>query len=276
MIPQLRLSLFGTGLSWDEVYAALDPYGVNVVGSRVPGPGVAGLSLEEGKYRATSGYLMLKCPTGLSWFTNQYGLTLDTIMAMELVQPNSTVSNITQESDPDLRLSDSMNFMNGELNPMAMVFYDAPTAPSGVFDDFLNLQSNAVPFGITAKPLSTETAFWASRFGLARLSSRIIPPDVLVINPDSPTAYPPPRKATIFPLCLFYAWSSSDMDEYFLDNIRASANQSTAVAIEDGQVIQDVALYPNYASFDTPPSRIFGDNMERLEAIKVQVDPQSH
>ncbi|KAF9009143.1 hypothetical protein BDZ89DRAFT_1048015 [Hymenopellis radicata] len=99
MIPQLRLPLFGTGLSWDEVYAALDPYGVNVVGARVPDPGVAGL---EVKYRAISGYLMLKCPTGLSWFTNQYGLTLDTIMAIELIQPNSTVSNITQESDPDL------------------------------------------------------------------------------------------------------------------------------------------------------------------------------
>ncbi|KAF9009142.1 hypothetical protein BDZ89DRAFT_1143967 [Hymenopellis radicata] len=127
-----------------------------------------------------------------------------------------------------------------------------------------------------SQPVANETAFWASRFALARLSSRIIPPDVVTINPDSPTAYPPSCEATIFLLCLFYAWSSSDMDEYFLDNIRASANQSTAVAIEDGQVIQDVVLYPNYASFDTPPSRIFGDNMERLEAIKVQVDPQSH
>ncbi len=39
----------GAGLSWDEVYAALDPYGVNVVGARVPGPGVAGLSLGGGK-----------------------------------------------------------------------------------------------------------------------------------------------------------------------------------------------------------------------------------
>ncbi len=39
----------GTGLTWDDVYAALEPYGVNAVGARVPGIGVAGFALGGGK-----------------------------------------------------------------------------------------------------------------------------------------------------------------------------------------------------------------------------------
>jgi len=39
----------GAGLTWDQVYAALEPTGVNVVGGRIPGVGVAGLSLGGGK-----------------------------------------------------------------------------------------------------------------------------------------------------------------------------------------------------------------------------------
>jgi FAD/FMN-containing dehydrogenase len=39
----------GAGLTWDQVYAALEPTGVNVVGGRVPGVGVAGLTLGGGE-----------------------------------------------------------------------------------------------------------------------------------------------------------------------------------------------------------------------------------
>jgi FAD/FMN-containing dehydrogenase len=39
----------GPGLTWDHVYAALDPTGVNVIGARLPGVGVAGVTLGGGK-----------------------------------------------------------------------------------------------------------------------------------------------------------------------------------------------------------------------------------
>lgn len=38
----------GAGCLWDNVYAALDGTGVNVVGGRVPGVGVAGFTLGGG------------------------------------------------------------------------------------------------------------------------------------------------------------------------------------------------------------------------------------
>jgi len=42
----------GTGLVWDDVYSSLDGSGVNVVGGRVPGVGVAGFTLGGGTYHA--------------------------------------------------------------------------------------------------------------------------------------------------------------------------------------------------------------------------------
>ena len=38
----------GAGLTWDQVYATLEPTGVNVVGGRETGVGVAGLTLGGG------------------------------------------------------------------------------------------------------------------------------------------------------------------------------------------------------------------------------------
>lgn len=38
----------GAGLVWDDVYAALEQYNVNVVGGRVSGVGVAGFTLGGG------------------------------------------------------------------------------------------------------------------------------------------------------------------------------------------------------------------------------------
>ena len=71
---------------WDDVYTALEPYNVNVVGGRVTGVGVAGFTLGG----------------GYSWKTNQYGLTIDTVQAFELVLPNGTVTVVTATSNADL------------------------------------------------------------------------------------------------------------------------------------------------------------------------------
>ncbi|KAF9038026.1 hypothetical protein BJ165DRAFT_417861 [Panaeolus papilionaceus] len=76
----------GMGLIWDDVYAALEPYNQSVVGGRVSGIGVAGLSLGG----------------GYSWKTNQYGLTVDTIEAFKLVKPDGSIITVTQASQPEL------------------------------------------------------------------------------------------------------------------------------------------------------------------------------
>ncbi|KAI0260022.1 FAD-binding domain-containing protein [Gloeopeniophorella convolvens] len=75
----------GPGLTWDQVYDELDSVGVSVIGGRIPGVGVAGLTLGG----------------GYSYKTSQFGLALDNIEAYELVFPNGTIATITSK-DEDL------------------------------------------------------------------------------------------------------------------------------------------------------------------------------
>ena len=58
----------GAGLIWDDAYDALEPYNVSVVGGRISGVGVAGLLLGG----------------GYSWKSNQYGLSIDTIIEYQV------------------------------------------------------------------------------------------------------------------------------------------------------------------------------------------------
>ncbi|KAG2063980.1 FAD dependent oxidoreductase [Suillus decipiens] len=77
---------FGMGLVWEDVYSALIQYNVTVVGGRSFGVGVGGFILGG----------------GYSFLSNEYGLSVDNIVSLELVLPNGQVANITKSSNPDL------------------------------------------------------------------------------------------------------------------------------------------------------------------------------
>jgi FAD/FMN-containing dehydrogenase len=94
----------GAGLLWDDVYKALDGTGLNVVGGRAPGVGIAGLALGGGGYLfiiPSCPYLCLTHPptTGYSWKTSQFGLAIDNIESYELVLSNGTVRVVTHQDD---------------------------------------------------------------------------------------------------------------------------------------------------------------------------------
>ncbi|KAF9528490.1 hypothetical protein CPB83DRAFT_906772 [Crepidotus variabilis] len=90
----------GIGLLWDDVYAALAPFGVNVVGSRSKGIGVAGPALGG----------------GLSFKSNQYGLTVDTVTSYKLVKPEGQIVTVNSASDSDLFFG-----LKGGLNNFGIV-----------------------------------------------------------------------------------------------------------------------------------------------------------
>lgn len=94
----------GAGLVWDDVYSALEPHAVNVVGGRVTNVGVAGFTLGGGAHHRSFSYQnqSLTQVEGYSWKSNQYGLTVDTVTAYELVKPDGTIVTVTHASDPDL------------------------------------------------------------------------------------------------------------------------------------------------------------------------------
>ena len=91
----------GAGLTWDQVYEVLEPTGVNVVGGRVYGIGVAGLTLGGGECLPSSESSISSIFLGYSWLSSQYGLTIDNVAGYELVLPNGTVSIVTSD-DNDL------------------------------------------------------------------------------------------------------------------------------------------------------------------------------
>lgn len=49
-----QTAIIGAGLIWDDVYSALAPHNVNIVGGRVTGVGVAGFTLGGGKLLITA------------------------------------------------------------------------------------------------------------------------------------------------------------------------------------------------------------------------------
>ncbi|EIN03944.1 FAD-binding domain-containing protein [Punctularia strigosozonata HHB-11173 SS5] len=174
----------GTGLVFDDVYAALAPHNVTVAGGRVTGIGVGGFTLGG----------------GYSWKANQHGLTIDTVVAYELVLPSGHVVNVTSSSHPDLffglkgggnnfgivtkitfrvfpqgevwggllttldiksAVAATANFSEKSTDPKAAVlssigfandtvivslqlFYDGPTPPPGLFDAFIALSGTAL------------------------------------------------------------------------------------------------------------------------------------
>ncbi|CAF4004686.1 unnamed protein product [Adineta steineri] len=90
----------GPGLVWDDVYQQLEPYNVTVVGGRVVGVGVGGFLLGG----------------GYGWKSNQYGLSIDTILEYELVTPNGTIVNVNNQTYPDLYFG-----LKGGLNNFGIV-----------------------------------------------------------------------------------------------------------------------------------------------------------
>lgn len=58
----------GAGQTWDNVYRALEPFHVSVLGGRVSGVGVGGFALGG----------------GYGWKSNQYGLAIENIFEYEV------------------------------------------------------------------------------------------------------------------------------------------------------------------------------------------------
>ncbi|KAH9019652.1 FAD-binding domain-containing protein [Lactarius hengduanensis] len=133
----------GPGVTWTQVYTALNSTGLNIIGGRSPTVGVAGLTLG-------GGYA----------FISKYGLTIDNMAGYELVLPNGTITNVTssnedlwfasdqlglvkealvkfqQKNDTKAALNVATSYTPGGVIPIAIVFYNAPTPAPGIFDDF--------------------------------------------------------------------------------------------------------------------------------------------
>ena len=57
--------------------------------------------------------------------------------------------------------------------------------------------------------------------------------------------------------------------------MKHAAAAITAIAKSEGEQLDDVALYSNYALADTPLERLYLDNLPRLRILKKKFDPHN-
>lgn len=81
-----KIASLGPGGRWGDVFAALDPYGVSVIGGRIPHVGVGGLMLGGGFFH----------------FSGQYGLAGDNVQNFEIVLADGTITNANDHENTDL------------------------------------------------------------------------------------------------------------------------------------------------------------------------------
>ena len=84
--PDARTVRAGAGLTWGELNEANALHGMAVTGGAISTTGIAGLTLGG----------------GLGWLMAKYGLAADNLLAVELVNANGEIVEVTADSDSDL------------------------------------------------------------------------------------------------------------------------------------------------------------------------------
>ena len=97
-------------------------------------------------------------------------------------------------------------------------------------------------------------------------------PSIYSHNTDA-TAFPPVRSKGFLPINVFFSWTDATFDNEYYDAIRTTLKVISDAARAEGQNLQNMVVYPNYAIFDTPLSTIYGSNLPSLRALKSLVDP---
>jgi FAD/FMN-containing dehydrogenase len=84
--PEARTVRAEGGLNWAELNAATAEHGLVVTGGAISTTGIAGLTLGG----------------GLGWLMAKYGLAADNLLAVELVNAEGDVLDVSEATDPDL------------------------------------------------------------------------------------------------------------------------------------------------------------------------------
>ncbi|KAH9015177.1 hypothetical protein EDB84DRAFT_1567826 [Lactarius hengduanensis] len=201
------------------------------------------------------------------------------------------------------------------ISSAALVFYNAPNPPSGMFHAFLNISilpndvaanrsfpdfikavSVADPPGQRGSFCGFPVASYSLKF-LDAIADQVLywgknltalDPNVFVaadaelldrtvFSHGAPSAYPPDRSLVYFPSIMSFTWPNSTLDKTIFRAQRKIANRLRAAAlpVKDGQDVKRAAVYPNYALFDTPLEDMYGKNVPRLHRLKRAFDPKN-
>ncbi|KAH8978084.1 FAD-binding domain-containing protein [Lactarius hatsudake] len=342
----------GPSLEWGDVFERLAPYGVNVIGGRFPGVGVGGFTLGGGYSFQTSQYGLavdnvvafeLVLPNGTVttvteanhdlWFAlrgggNNFGIvTKFTFKSFpqgqvwggailyapdQLDAIKAATAEFGKVTDTKAALITTFVYTSKGVSSAALVYYNGPNPPSGMFDAFLGIPNTLENIAIRSYPefikavsvvdspgqRGSACGFPVTNYSLNFLNAIAdqillwgktltdLDPNVFVaadaelldstvFSHGAPSAYPPDRSLVYFPSLLFFTWSNSTSDETMIRAQREIANSLRVAALWDGQDVERAAVYPNYALFDTPLKDMYGENVPRLQELKRAFDPKN-
>ncbi|PBK85330.1 FAD-binding domain-containing protein [Armillaria gallica] len=213
----------------------------------------------------------------------------------------AAVKFCSEVTDPKAAMVMTYAYASGQVSLATQMFYDGPTPPDGIFDDFLAIPalaqdfttrsyfdligSTTFPTGLrtvynhiptleysesTIEDMINELNFWGptlSAHGATSVTYAVEPflPGLLTHAPAGSSAYPGSRDHTVFPSIVGLQWVSQSEDDVFLDAARQTA-EKLGVAGE--------SIYPNYAIYDAPVVDMYGEEgVKRMEATRERVDP---
>ncbi|RAL65682.1 hypothetical protein DID88_005350 [Monilinia fructigena] len=218
----------GTGNRWTEVYSALDGTNVNVVGGRVSGPGVGGLTLGG----------------GYSWLTSQYGMTCDNIISLTLVLPNGTITKV-DSTKPDLFFA-----LKGGLNRFGLVtsivFKTVPQAHM-VYGGVQFYGIDAIPDLITATNKFQQENTDPKAQVILTIDGGILPGAILITfydGPDRPSAFDPGAFHTMMTTGLTPGFMTAVFNESIFYGTLAALHSGTFLSYD----IEPFAKYGKYAT----------------------------
>lgn len=144
----------GGGAIWKNIYAALQPMNLTVLGSRVAGLGVGGfLTGGELPFHILGRSTLINKAGGISFFSPEMGFACDHILNMEVVLANGSIVNASAYENPDLFTAlkggsnnfgivtrfDLQTYSHGNFWG-GFIFYPGSTAPQQLraFENFMD------------------------------------------------------------------------------------------------------------------------------------------
>ncbi|GME28882.1 FAD-binding domain-containing protein [Neofusicoccum parvum] len=220
---------------------------------------------------------------------------------------NATAKFDAENTDPKAQIITTLEGLETGTIGLVLFFYDGPDRPAN-FAPFDNISTiidhtktqtfaefvKGFPSNIVTNARGTFHTFSTSKLTPAFLAAVKNETDTLGkvglshsgtsisydIEPflktygDNATDSAYPHANSPLPLNLYFAWMSSDDDQFWYDAMRSSVQNLKNVAIEEGIYSSDFTAYPNYAISNTTAEELYGaKNAARLSSIRSQVDP---
>jgi hypothetical protein len=214
-------------------------------------------------------------------------------------------------TDPKASMLTIYSYLGGQPRASASLFYDGPTPPTGIFDDFLSIphvSNNVATRTYNAFITATSGNFTNQRLYLdtipvpneaythdfvslvqslaaskgAELAPQSMTLMMLIVEPflpehlshGGPSAFPFTRTKSYTPFGISFGWTDPTKDAIFKQAVKDVRDALTAHLVANGHPdVETAPMYPNYSLWDTPLSRIFGSRLPSLKLLKLRIDP---